>query len=94
MRKALGLIVSLIMILSAVGCMDNKDSLLPTNPNNFNSESNTGEDSKILLSDNSTEIEDSESSENDSDLGEEDNSSSNKNENESSNKTGGWTGFY
>ena len=46
MKKLLGFIVSLIMILSMVGCMENNVNSSLINPNSFNSASNTDENSK------------------------------------------------
>ena len=94
MKKLLGLIVSLIMILSAVGCMDNNGNLLPINPDSFDSVTNTEEGEKKPSSGNSIETEDAESSENNGESEENDDSSSNGKENKPSNETGDWTGFY
>ena len=93
MKKLLGLIVSLIMILSAVGCMDNNGNFLPINPDVSNSATNTDESEKKTSSGNSTETEDTESSENDGESEENDDSSSNENENKPSNKLDG-SRFY
>ena len=46
MKKIFGFIVSLIMIFSTVGCMDNNPNSLPINPDSSNSATNTDEDSE------------------------------------------------
>ena len=94
MKKLLGFIISLIMIFSAVGCMNNDTNPFSINPDSSNSATDTGGDTEKEDSDSSTETEDDESSENDDDSVEEDDSSSNENENESSDESDGWTGFY
>ena len=94
MKKVLGFIISLIMIFSAVGCMDNNTNPFPINPDSSNSATDTDGDSKEDSSDSSTEIEDDESSETDDDSVEGDDSSSNKTENEPSDESDSWTGFY
>ena len=93
MKKALGLIISLIMIFGMVGCMDNTNPL-PIIPDSSNSATDTDGDSKEESSDSSTETEDDESSENGDDSVEGDDSSSNESENKPSNESDGWTGFY
>lgn len=88
MKKVLGFIISLIMIFSAVGCMDNNTNPFPINPDSSNSATDTDGGSKGDSSDGSKETEDDISSENGDD------SSSNENENKPSNEIDGWTGFY
>lgn len=86
--------ISLVMIVSAVGCMNNNTNLLPINPDSFNLEINTDESSNKPSSDSNTESENGEVSENDGTSRENDESSSNGNENKPSNETARWTGFY
>lgn len=92
--KGLGLVASLIMIFSAIGCVDNNANSFPINPDNSNSANNTDEDSKKMSFGSNIEIENTESSGNDEKVEENDDSSSNENENKPSNETNGWTGFY
>ena len=80
MKKILGFIISLIMIFSTVGCIDNDTNPFPINPDSSNSATATDESSKDELS-NNTETE-------------EDDSSSNKDESQPSNESNRWTGFH
>ena len=93
MKKILVFIISLIMILSTVGCMDDNSNSLPINPNISNS-ANTDESSKKPSSDNSAEMGNGENSENGGNLGEDNNSSSSGQENKPSNETDDWTDFF
>ena len=81
MKKILGFIVSLIMIFSVGGCVNNNTNSLMSNSDCYNSAIDTDINSKETSYDSSTEIED-------------DNSSSNGNGNKPSNETEGWTDFF
>ena len=91
MKKVIGFIISLMVMFSAVGCMDDDTGSLPINPDSSNSTTDMEADSKEEEF-NSTETESDESSGNDS--GSSDDSSSNENENKPSKESDGWTGFY
>ena len=94
MKKILGFVVTLIIILSSVGCMNNNVNSFPINSDSSNSETNSDENSKEdSPSDSSTETEDSDASENGANSGGNDDSS-NGNEDKPSQETEGWTGFY
>ena len=93
MKKILGIIVSLIMMFSVVGCANNNTNSLPINPDSSNSKIDNGVNSDEEESSDNTTMDD-ESSRNDSSLGEENESSINNNEDESSSKSEGWTGCF
>ena len=82
MKKAVGIIICLIMMFSIAGCMHNNANSLPINPGGSNSETDTAVEPKEDESGNSAETK------------EDDESSSHEKENQPPKGTDNWTGFY